>query len=112
MQDRRRHLMWWFKCWASLLATTALVLSAALVESTVPAGASRSTGGWMNHSVHIVGSPIVVDHMVIVLDVTATHELAVSGVDPTNRSFAWSLPYSASLITPGVAFTPIAVGDT
>jgi hypothetical protein len=46
------------------------------------------------------------------LNVTSQHELEISAVEPSSGSVAWSHPYSASLITPGVAFTPIAIGNT
>jgi hypothetical protein len=50
--------------------------------------------------------------MLLVLNVTPQRELELSGVNPTTGAISWSHPYSPSQITPGVAFTPIAIGST
>jgi hypothetical protein len=50
--------------------------------------------------------------MVVILNVSSKRDLEISGVSPSRGSAVWSHPFSASLITPGVAFTPVSIGDT
>jgi hypothetical protein len=73
---------------------------------------SGGTGGWTDDSLHVVGSPIAADNTVLVMDVTRGHRLELSGVDPADGSIVWRHPFSASDITPGVAFGPTVLGNT
>jgi hypothetical protein len=95
----------WFMPVGVLVVATAVALVVVALNSGSP-------GGWKNQSLHVVGSPVVSGQVAVVLNVTPTHELAISGVQPSNGSVVWSHPFSASEITPGVAFTPVAIGNT
>jgi outer membrane protein assembly factor BamB len=83
----------------------------ALAPCLVPSAATAAGGAWRDRGLHVVGGPIVSGQTLVVIDVTAQRTLAISGVNPANGSVVWSHPYSASQMTPGVAFTPVAVGD-
>lgn len=73
---------------------------------------SAGTDGWVDASLHVVGSPVAVDGAVLVLDVSAHHQLQLSAVDPAHGTVRWRRPFTASEITPGVAFAPTVLGDT
>jgi hypothetical protein len=94
-----------------LLSVGALVVVAALACAAVVVQ-SGGSDSWSNQSLHVVGSPVLAGNRVIVLNVSATHQLKISGVLPASGSIAWSHPFSSSEITPGVAFSPIAIGNT
>jgi hypothetical protein len=104
--------MQWFTH-AALLLAASLALSGVLVVSpSGPAGAGSPANGWSDHSLHVVGGPIISGGTAIVLNVTTDHQLHITGVDPSDGSVRWSHPFSASQITPGVAFSPVAIGNT
>ena len=86
------------------------VLVVATVGVAVAAWGGHQRGGWTDRSLQVVGSPIDVDGTIVILDVTPGRELELSGIRPTSGALAWSHPFSASQITPGVAFTPVAIG--
>jgi len=99
------HLLHWIVPLVALLvaATVGLVIS-----NHKSAGAS----GWTDRGVQVVGSPVDVDGVAVLLNVDSSHELELTGIRPSTGVILWSHPYSASLITPGVAFTPVAIGNT
>jgi outer membrane protein assembly factor BamB len=68
--------------------------------------------GWTDTSLHVVGSPVAADGTVAVLDVSPSRELQLSAVNPTSGEVIWNRPFSASEVTPGVAFGPTVLGDT
>jgi hypothetical protein len=96
-----------------MVLTALLTLCGTLIAASAgSSAASKASIGWSNRSLHVVGGPVVAGDMAVVLNVTSTHELKISGVDPTNGSVLWSHPFSASQITPDEAFTPTAIGNT
>ncbi len=97
-----------------LMAVGAVVAVAvvALCLVVVTSSGSGASGAWTDSSLHVVGSPVVAGRMVLVVDVTSRHQLELSAVDPASGSIAWRRPYSASEITPGVAFGPTVLGNT
>ena len=78
----------------------------------VPDLASAGAKGWTDQSLQVVGGPIDVDGMIVLLNVNKSHDLEMSGIRPTDGAVLWSHPYGLSQITPGVAFAPVAIGDT
>jgi len=78
----------------------------------VPNLASAGAKGWTDQSLQVVGGPIDVDGMIVLLNVNKSHDLEMSGIRPTDGAVLWSHPYGLSQITPGVAFAPVAIGDT
>lgn len=91
-----------------------IVAAFVCVVVLVVGGLTTLTGkasGWTDPSLHVVGSPVTANGMVIVLDVR-NHHLELSGVNPGTGSVAWSQPFSASDITPGVAFGPTVLDGT
>ena len=94
--------------WVALLAT---LLVAATVGLVVPNLTNAAASGWTDQSLQVVGSPIDVGGVVVILNVNSNHEMELSGISPTSGAVIWSHPYSVSQITPGVAFTPVAIGD-
>lgn len=99
----------WRTGWLKLVG--ALVVLAAVVTTVVVLNDSGSASGW-DDSLHVVGGPVASGQVAVVLNVNPSHELEISGIQPTNGSVLWSYPFSASAITPGVAFLPIAIGST
>jgi hypothetical protein len=98
---------------SGLLLTTLLVLTTSLfAAASSSAVAATDPNGWSDQSLHVVGGPIVSDGVAVVLNVTPGRELEITGVDPSDGSVIWSHPFSASQITPGVAFSPVAIGNT
>ena len=89
----------------------ALVVAVVVVAGLVIVTSGQSSG-WTDNSLHVVGSPVVAGGVVLVIDVTSGHQLELSAIDPTSGSVRWSHPYSASEITPGVAFGPTVLGNT
>jgi hypothetical protein len=100
----RRRLRWMIPV-GSVVAVAVLALAVVVVTS----GPNK---GWTNDSLHVVGSPVVSDNSVLVLDVTAGHSLELSGVNPATGSVVWRHPFSPSQITAGEAFGPTVLGDT
>jgi len=95
-----------------MLVGAVLVAIVALCLVVVTSVGSGGSGAWTDSSLHVVGSPVVAGRMVLVVDVSSHHQLELSAVDPANGSIAWRRPYSASEITPGVAFGPTVLGNT
>jgi len=93
-------------------AAIVAVVAAAVVVAAVVVVTGRAGSGWVDPSLHVVGSPVAADGVVVMLDVTARHRLELSAVDPADGSVAWRRPFSASEITPGVAFGPTVLGGT
>jgi outer membrane protein assembly factor BamB len=93
-----------------ILLTAAVVLLLGVAVSLTVTTQGRSSG-WVNAGMDVVGSPISVDGLVIVLDVTASHQLELVGIDPSGGTVVWKKPFDPSGITPGVAFGPTAVGN-
>jgi hypothetical protein len=58
----------------------------------------------------VVGGPTLVDGTVVVLDVTASHDMDLTALSPVTGRVLWSRPSSPSDITLGVAYPPVAVG--
>jgi hypothetical protein len=102
---RGPHVLRWVVPFVALLiaATVGLV-----ILNLKSAGAS----GWTHQSLQVVGSPIDVGGMVVLLNVNSNHEEDMTGIRPSTGAIVWSHPYSVSQTTPGVAFTPVAIGDT
>jgi PQQ-like domain len=94
--------------WAGVFALIATLV----VSSATSVAASSSVRQWADNSLHVVGGPIIVGNTAVVIHVTVAHELEISSLDPTDGSVLWSRPFSASQITPGEPFTPIAIGNT
>jgi len=91
-------------------AVAAVALAAAVAGAVLIASAGAP--GWDDQSLHVVGSPVSDDGVVVVLDVTATHHLELTGVRATDGSTLWHRPYSASEVTPGVGFGPVVLDGT
>jgi outer membrane protein assembly factor BamB len=79
--------------------------------TSVPSASGSSSTSWRDPTLRVVGGPIVEGNAVLVLDVTSKHVLDLSAVSPTNGKVLWSVPYSPSQITLGVAFAPVAIGN-
>ena len=77
----------------------------------IPQAAGASSTPWQDSTLHVVGGPIVEGDAVLVLNVTPQHVLELSAVSPANGKVMWSHPYSASQITIGAAFSPVAIGN-
>jgi len=104
--------MRWLKA-PLLLLTALLVLSGALVAAPAgPAAAGNDANGWSDHSLDVVGGPIIAEDVAVVLNVTAGHQLEITAIDPSDGSVIWSHPSSASQVTPGVTLSPVAIGNT
>jgi hypothetical protein len=88
------------------------LLVVAAMGITISALTSDGASGWSDPTLRVVGGPVVADGTAVVLNVTSGHEMELSGVRPTDGSVAWTHPFSSSEITPGVGFTPIAIGST
>ncbi len=93
----------------ALSATVILVSLAGLGMEGRPAGAAAAASAG---SLDVVGGPIAVGSIAVVISVNSAHDLLLSGVDPVSDIIVWQRPYSASDVTPGVALTPVAVGNT
>jgi hypothetical protein len=89
-----------------------VTLATALVASLLLLTTGHSVPGWDDRTLNVVGSPVVVGGTVVVLDVTSHHQLEISAVNPLNGAVAWRHPFSASEVTPGVAFGPVALDGT
>ncbi len=94
-----------------LLPVGALAVVVALVFVGIDIAPGGSSG-WTDSSLHVVGSPVTAGRNVLVIDVTSSHQLELSAVDGSDGSIAWRRPFSASAITPGVAFEPVVLGHT
>lgn len=57
-------------------------------------------------SLHVVSEPVVAGKVVVVVNLTSRRTLELSAVDPANNAVIWQMPYSTSLITPGVSPDP------
>jgi PQQ-like domain len=90
-------------------AVVLAVTLAAVPRHAGPAAPGASESGWVNHSLHVVGTPVVGDGSVVLLGLSASHDLELDAVDPANGSVTWTHPYSPSGITPGVQFGPVIV---
>ena len=73
---------------------------------------SGGGSGWSDSSLQVVGDPITSGGRVLLLNVSQSHALQLTAVNPVNGDVQWQLPFSASEITPGVAFGPTALGST
>lgn len=93
-----------------MAAVAAVALAAAVAGAVLTASGGPS--GWDDRSLHVVGTPVSADGVVVVLDVTAEHHLELTGVRATDGSTLWHRPYSASEVTPGVGFGPVVVDGT
>ncbi len=71
-----------------------------------------SRPGWTDSSLRVVGSPVAADGVVLALDLTSNRQLQLTAIRPTNGATLWTRTFSASQITPGVAFGPTVLGDT
>lgn len=91
-----------------LIAIAGALFGAALI--TPSAGGAAS--GWADSSLDIVGGPVAAGNVALVLDVSADHELEISGVNASTGSSIWSHAFSPSQITVGAAFEPIVIGST
>lgn len=95
-----------------LLALCATVIFASLSlgvgTGSQPVGAAASSEG----SLDVVGGPIAVGSLAVVISVNSAHDLLISAIDPVSHAMVWQRPYSASDVTPGVALTPVAIGNT
>jgi hypothetical protein len=89
-----------------------LFVGGALVAAPSGPAAGSNANGWSDQSLHVVGGPIISDGVAVVLNVSPNRELEITGVDPSDGSVMWSHPFSASQITPGVGFSPLAIGNT
>lgn len=106
-----RPVMRWVKAPLLLLAAL-LVLSGAVVAAPSGPAAGTDANGWSDHSLDVVGGPIISNDVAVVLNVTADHQLEITGIDPSDGSVIWSHQFSASQVTPGVALSPVAIGNT
>jgi PQQ-like domain len=104
--------MRWFKHSMTFLAATLVLSGVFAATATGPASAVKDANGWSNQSLHVVGGPIISDNVAVVLNVTAGHQLEITGIDPSDGSVIWSRPFSASQVTPGVTLSPVAIGNT
>jgi hypothetical protein len=59
----------------------------------------------------VLGGPTVADGRLLVINVTKSHQLQLSAVNPVTGTVAWQRPFSASDITQGEAFAPTTFGD-
>ncbi len=88
-----------------MTAAMVVVLAALAVGGTI---ATRSgTSGWTNTSLHVVGTPVVGGGRVVLLNVSAEHQLELTAVDPSTGSTRWTQPFSVSGITVGEGFGPV-----
>jgi PQQ-like domain len=85
-----------------------VIFAVLVVPST--AGATGASESWRNSSIDVVGGPVLANGIAIVDDVTSGHELEQTAIQPSDGSALWHQPFSASLITPGVSFYPVAIG--
>ncbi len=81
-----------------------------IVTTNTPA--NGATDGWADTTLHVVGGPVVAGTEVLVLDVSSTRQMELSGVDPSNGAVQWSHPFSPSQITLGASFAPVSIGST
>jgi hypothetical protein len=61
-------------------------------------------------SLHVVSDPVAAGKVVVVVSLSASRTLELSGVNPVNKAVVWQMPYSTSLITPGVSPDPVVSG--
>jgi hypothetical protein len=57
-----------------------------------------------------VGGPIAADGKLLVLTISSSHHIRFQAIAPATGAVKWTVPYSASYITEGVAVTPIEIG--
>ena len=91
-------------------AAVAVVVVVVLVLMTVLAPGGRSPG-WHDGTLHVVGTPVAADGVVVALTV-AHRALELTAVRPADGAVLWTKPFSASGVTPGVGFGPVAVDGT
>jgi hypothetical protein len=97
--------------WGVRLIPVGAVIAVAVVALAVVALTSEGASGWTD-ALHVVGSPVAAGNAVLVLNVNADHQLELSGVNVADGTTTWTHPFSASEITPGVAFGPTVLDDT
>jgi hypothetical protein len=87
--------------------TALLAVSVMIFQPALSASASRLQGhspftAQSASSLHVVSEPVVAGKVVVVVNLTPSHTLELSAVDPLTDTVVWQMPYSTSLITPGV----------
>jgi outer membrane protein assembly factor BamB len=97
-----------------LTAVAGIILSTlfvALSPSFAQTSAATSPGAVIS-SLHIVGGPVAAEGAVVVITADSRHNLHIEGIAPNTGKVAWNHPYSESAITPGLAPTVYAIGNT
>ena len=62
-------------------------------------------------ALRLVGGPVASDGRLLVINVAASRLLQLSAINPVTETVVWQRPYSASGVTPGEPFPPLAFGD-
>jgi PQQ-like domain len=68
--------------------------------------------GWTDATIDVVGSPVAAEGQVLVLNISGSHLLNLTAVNPATGVVSWERPFSASGITPGESFEPTVIGST
>ena len=91
---------------AGAAATVGLSTAATAVERT--RSSSRVTETLI--PLRALGGPVAAGDRLLAINVTRTHTLQLTSVNPTTSKVTWQYPYSASYMTLGQAFEPVAIG--
>lgn len=98
----------WQRTGIALMALLAATTSVLTVGADPAASASSAPS---IYSLHVVGGPVEVGDLAVVIYVDKSQNLHLAAIDPLSLKVVWQYPYSAVGVTPGVALTPIAIGN-
>jgi outer membrane protein assembly factor BamB len=68
-------------------------------------------GPWTDPSLKVVGGPVADGGTVLVLSAGPNRQIDLSAIQGSDGAVLWQRPFSPSLVTPGVAFSPTVVGQ-
>src|ERR1700722_2427048 len=104
-----------------LMATVVLAAAAVLVVAVHGPSKSRSvskgnsprvTSSISMSSLQLLGGPISADGFLLVINISASHQLDLSAINPATETVVWQRTFSRSGIHPGEGFPPVAFGST
>jgi hypothetical protein len=88
------------------LAISALLALSSVIVSDQSAGASTTP---KTIPMHILSGPVVSKGRLILITINSSKHLDLTAVNPSTNAVAWQMPFSASVITLGQPFEPVAV---
>ena len=94
--------MAWCSKWALVATATALTTALLAVGGTTASAQAANALGALD----VVSSPVAAGNTAVVITVSTSHALQLTGVDPVGHKVLWHVPYSASGVTPGEYLEP------